>query len=208
MGLVAVVPPLWRRSRKTRNLRRLRRLIKNASVIRIEDFDDGAINGIMGTVRYRCEPMTAPFSGRACCFYRIRATYYRGVNARHKPLFAENYILDFMLEGEKSRALVRTDYAQVYVDCDKISCTNRMQDVVAERCELPRFFTSLTTREGLLKDGTKLIVFGQGRWETSPTVAGKHYRQPGRRLVLFGTENAPLVITTRLDALSKHATTT
>jgi len=172
---------------------RARKLAERLPRTRIAEAAAGEVVKIVGRVEYEVEPLTSPFSGRACAHYEA------GVDLKTKNGFRRKLeqvrSTSFVVADESGRALVETDRLAVDVVIDHHWTSGDLDDET--RFELERFLfqagdhgsrllesaARLRYVEGALEPGELVTVVGQAAWGRA-TEPGIGYRDLSRRLVL------------------------
>lgn len=173
-----------------------RRLIQNKPV-RIQDVQDGAIVKLVGKIVVEKTPLEAPFSLQKCVYFysSVHEQSSSGSDA-WKEILAETKRMDFWLEDDTGRALIRAEKLKIAVIRDVELSSGTLNDA-PERLE--RFLArhgqkstgwvlnrSLRYKEGLFALEEYIAVLGKARWEhdPDPKQAGKGYRDAPKRLVI------------------------
>ncbi|HZS38442.1 MAG TPA: hypothetical protein VFF06_16520 [Polyangia bacterium] len=192
---------------------RFKRALKTLAFTPMREARDGRVNKIAGTLEYAAAPLTAPLSGRACAWYEVIVEELKGRGGPRQILREERRQLFFLRDADGTRALVRTAHARTLLVKDANFSSGTFNDPSPVLEEFMRrhgieprgllFNRSLRFREGVLEAGERVVAAGVARWEAdadSGSVGGA-YRETPRRLVLDGSEKAPLLISDDPSAL-------
>ncbi len=210
-GAVALVGALasyvFQDQRTKRALRRLRATpIRNAV--------EGKTMKMVGRVRFVGKPLEAPLSGQPCAAFRVTVDEAGGrLFAR---IIKEERSVDFLLEDDSGRALVRTWNSTIAVKMDKKDGSSVFHDVNEpmkalllrhNKTSRGLFFNKdLRYQEGVLQENERVAVIGVVRFETSSDPAlcaiPGSYRELPRMVVLDAPENGPLLISDDSDVLN------
>lgn len=180
-----------------RRVRRSRRRIRDAVSTSLEGRSGAALRaGVAKPLR----ELRAPFSGEACVGYALRVDGIPGIATRGPSWFEAERSVDFELEADGVRLLVRAPFlccgAQAQSQrgpARELLATEERRALVAREgiaVELIPPEAPLTVEERLLRPETRLVVLGEESQE--PSADG--YRDRFRS-VLRAPRDAPLVVT-------------
>lgn len=208
-GIIALLA--WYFSADQRALRAMRAVPYR----RIADVIDGEKARIVGQVALR-ETVRAPLSGRECAYWRVTVREQRGGGkSRHwVTIIDEHGGVDFFLEQDGAKALIKTDLVTAVLQKDGSfssgflnDATPELEAFLAERGHSAQgwvFNKNLRYHEGVVEHGETVCVVGVGHWERDPDEearAGSGYRdaQHPKRLVMKSPDEGPLQLTDRPD---------
>jgi hypothetical protein len=174
------------------------RALREVSVTPVRDAIDGELVRVVGRLRPGPRLLQAPLSGRACALFEVEVDLKvkRGKSSQWRPLIRESEAIDFFLEDDTGRALVRIAERQTALVLDHEQRSGFLDDptpaleayVARHGHETTGGFglnRTLRYREGVLEPDETVAVLGRGRWEDDPDPgaarAGEGYRASARR---------------------------
>lgn len=173
----------------------------------IREAIEGMTVKVVGVVRAAAATLRAPLTGRECVYFDVRMEEAASDDhressderkrSRRRVSVRDREAVDFVVEDESGRALVRTGDVQVVVlrDVDE-SVRGGERPEVDELLRLhghsPR---SLTVREGSIAIGERVAVVGEASWTFDDDAPGpESYRLRPQLLVLSTTADHPLIV--------------
>jgi len=146
---------------------RLRRAAKRATRRTVQEAPNGEPVTIVGTVRYLDSPLTAPVSGRACCYYQTcLSSEINGVN--------EECAREFIVEDDTGSALVLAQSDGLIFEGplpEVHDATPERVQAVLDRHGVKGTPADFTPMEWCLAEGDPIAVFGISHWEPDSDMA-------------------------------------
>lgn len=155
----------------------VKRKLKKAPHVPINDFRDDDIAKIKGAMQYVKDPLIAPLSGRACAHYRIVVEERRrsGKSSSWHTIIEEEQSSNFLIKEGSNYALLDDKNRKSYLVPDAKYDSGFLNDATPE---LEAFLNrhghksenligmnkSIRYREGVLEEGEEVAVTGTGRW--------------------------------------------
>jgi hypothetical protein len=186
---------------------RIRRAIDELPGTRIADVQRGERVRIEGAMHVGRAPLVAPFTGRACAFYRAIVLRRGQITVGVIELAREELGQDFFVTDASGRARVLGARAYVAVTPDTRLETGGLLDDAGPRLEdfLEKHGTTsrgvllekrLLFTEAVLLEGMTVAVIGVARHEPDPDGAGAafDYRSPPTRVVLRADDDGALLV--------------
>ncbi len=176
----------------------------------IAEVVEGEIARVVGKVRVSA-PVVAPLSGRSCAYFRVlvQERRKRGKGSYWVDVVDEAGGVDFLLEDDTGRAVVKVDRAKAVLEGDESGHSGFLSEPSAELVAFLEarghsaqgwvFNKTIRYREGIAEEGETVAVVGKGRWERDPDErpqAGDGYREAvmPERLVLEAPADGPLLL--------------
>jgi hypothetical protein len=192
---------------------KIKRALRRAPISSIRDAHSGEVCRLVGRVKSSGRLLKAPFSHRQCVYYDVTVEEYRssGKSGRWVQMIREFNSVDFLVEDDTGRALIRAAAMKVAVvkDSEKQSgvlndATPELQTFLARHGETSVgwvFNRRLRYREGVFEPGERVAVVGTVRWEPDPDPqqAGKGYRDAPKRAVVEPTPDGFVLASDQSD---------
>lgn len=190
--------------------RRIKRALKQVKPTLIRDAKDGKAVKIVGELVYAGRSIPSPLSQRACAYYSIVVTEYRGRGSRGghwHEIVREERGIDFYLRDDSGMALVKIAGEGQALPALVQDHRARTSPILHNDADLERFLNergksvegalfrkNIRAVEGVLEAGERVAVGGLARWLPDPDAAGGNYRETPKRLVLEASESLPLFL--------------
>lgn len=164
----------------------------------IREAEEGTIVKVVGRVRVAEQSVRSPLTSKTGVYFDVLVTA-GGVQNQHPLRIHEREAVDFYIEDETGRALVRTRDMQVVIvrDVDETVSLFSRRDGLRELLEAhgAEGRRSMNVREGTLELDEYVAVVGQATWV--PGDAGSvpvSYRERPETLVLRAPDEHPLIV--------------
>jgi len=203
-GAIAFVSYYFSKDAKTR------RSLAGAERTTIAGAEEGALVKISGELVLRGDPIESPLSQRPCAAWEVRVEERRssGKSSHWHTIIQDQHAVDFLVEDDSGRALVRAIVPQMALEQDGHFRSGTFEDAppalegfLAEHGHtstgLLGFNKSMRYREGALEAGERVTVLGVCRWEPDPDPAAAGaggYRKGALRLVVEPPPEGRLLI--------------
>lgn len=173
--------------------------------ISIHEVPEGATVKIVGRVRKHQARLRSPLSAREAVYYDVVLTgiphrrVSRPLHERgsHPLRIEERDAVDFLVEDDTGRAIVRTDDVLVAVVRDRDEDLGRSGEPEV-RALLERYGRNKSqrvhVREGLIEIGEPVAVVGRASWIQAAPDAPASYRERPQILSLEAPDEHPLII--------------
>lgn len=209
IALCGVSGIVWVLGRPTVRVR-TQRALRQARAIPIGGFPDGAISKVVGVVRYRGEPLRAPLSGRPCACYVVQVFEDDGLGGT--LLLREVRMNDFIVEDQTGAAVVLAGAVDDAIMLDARFASHPFQPTSAAMETLLRRHKqsslgaadtqrSLRYEEGVLEEGERVGVYGQGALRADAAAVCGAYRNDPRRLTISAPRGGSLLLTDEVSLL-------
>ena len=186
----------------TARSREIKRALRDAEVVSIAEYPDGAKKRIVGQVSLLDEALIAPFSGRQCAAFVV---VIDDTDYPRETVMCEKRLVSFVIRDQTGRAIVHPGQARLALTLDEQPSwsgdpTPRKEMLVKDK--LGRLFNpELTYREGVLEPGALVAVLGRGVVSFDEAADGPNEHQGGYRrsagqtkVTITGDSRAPVLI--------------
>ena len=187
----------------------IKRKLKKAIRMRVNEFRDGDIAKVVGVVEIEGEPLLAPLSGRPCCYYHVTVEQrvQSGKSSSWRTIIDEEFGGDILLrDGDDLARLSGNAYTSLIVK-DRDFSSGFLNDATPE---LEAYLSSdgtesenvigmnksLRYKEGILEAGESISAIGQGYWKIEDHPQGRR-----KVLELIGLASEPIVVSDDPDTL-------
>lgn len=178
---------------------RVRRALKRIPRVDIRDAADEAVVRIVGRVHVERETLASPLTGQPCVAFQLFAESAEGEEGSSAALDLRG-ARPFAVADQTGDVLVDTEGPYLLaLRANTLGSTGGLfgnrahaQTLASLTGTQAKDMKSRAYREGVLKDGDRVVVGGRGTWTPDPRRGG--LRQPVERLVICGTAEQPVLI--------------
>ena len=159
----------------------------------------------IGQVEFVDDPLIAPLSKRKCAYYHVlvEQKISTGNSYYWKTIIDEKDHVKYVIKDNSGFAMILKEQLKSYIVLDRKYSSGAFNDADAHLEQYLqqhgqkskgafKFNKALRYREGILEEGERIAVLGEGRWRQAEEVGlPKHY---GRILVMETSEKSPLYL--------------
>ena len=180
----------------------LKRQLKNTPGKKIHEFSSTEEGKIVGKVALHQEILNAPLSDRQCVYYKVivEQKKSRGKSSHWVEIFTDEKAVDFLVDQNGERALVKKDFLHGVLERDASYSSGFLNDPSPKLLKYLRqygvestnvlgFNKTFRYKEGILELGEEIAIMGQASWEDPDPNTGGY-----KRLVFTGNGASPVYV--------------